>query len=71
MEVELEFIQHDKEVELILRQNNIPTDEKNMVNVHMGCNLGWSFWMVNLKAWLEHGILLNDRTHREPHAINQ
>jgi len=27
----------------------------------MGCSQGWSFWMVNLKAWLEHGILLNEK----------
>jgi len=69
--VELQFIDHMNEVQCILTQTDIPTDEKNMVNVHMGCNLGWSFWFVNLKAWLEYGVLLNDKTHREPHAINQ
>ena len=71
VKVELQFVQHTNEVQLILKQTNIPTDEKNKVNVHMGCNLGWSFWITNLKAWLEHGVLLNDRTYREPHAINQ
>jgi len=28
---------------------------------HYGCSTGWTFWLANLKAWLEHGILLNDR----------
>ena len=71
VQVNLEFIQHQDEVQVLITQSNIPTDEKNRVNVHMGCNLGWSYWLVQLKAWLEHGILLNDRTHREPHAVNQ
>ncbi len=69
--VELRFIQHLNEVQLILTQSQIPTDEENKINVHMGCNLGWSFWIVNLKAWLEHGILLNDKADRIPHAANQ
>lgn len=51
---------------LTLEQKNIPTDEDNRRNIHMGCSQGWSFWMANLKAWLEHGILLHDQesTHR-------
>jgi len=46
-------------VEIILRQYDIPTDDESKKNYHIGCSLGWSFWMVNLKAWLEHGIVLN------------
>ncbi len=26
------------------------------MNWHMGCNLGWSFFMTNRKALLEHGV---------------
>ena len=44
-----------------LRQYNIPTDEKSKLMYHYGCSTGWTFWLANLKAWLEHGILLNDR----------
>ncbi|NNJ90015.1 MAG: SRPBCC domain-containing protein [Eudoraea sp.] len=47
---------------LTLVQSNIPTDEKNKLNVHVGCSNGWTFWLANLKAFLEHGILLNERT---------
>lgn len=43
-----------------LKQYNIPTDEENMLNIHHGCSNGWSFWLANLKAYLEHGILLNE-----------
>jgi len=45
---------------LTLKQYDIPTDEENMLNIHHGCSNGWSFWLTNLKAYLEHGILLNE-----------
>jgi len=25
----------------------------------VGCSNGWTFWMANLKAYLEHGITLH------------
>lgn len=55
---------------LILEQSNIPTDEKSKVNIFNGCSLGWSFWMINLKAWLEHGILLNEKSIEKTDWIN-
>ncbi|NAS11891.1 SRPBCC family protein [Poritiphilus flavus] len=51
---------HGKAVLLSLRQYEIPTDEESKLNIHYGCSNGWSFWMANLKAYLEHGILLNE-----------
>lgn len=50
----------DGDTLLRLEQNNIPLDEKSKRDIHMGCGQGWAFWMVNLKSWLEHGILLHD-----------
>lgn len=44
-----------------LQQSGIPIDEISRYTIYYGCSLGWSFWMVNLKAWLEHGITLNDK----------
>ena len=43
-----------------LEQGNIPTDEENKLKIHHGCSNGWTFWLANLKAYLEHGILLNE-----------
>ena len=43
-----------------LRQYNIPTDDKNKLNIHYGCSNGWTFWLANLKAYLEYGIHLNE-----------
>lgn len=43
-----------------LKQYGIPTDEDSKLNIHYGCSNGWTFWLANLKAYLEHGILLNE-----------
>ncbi len=45
---------------LSLKQYNIPTDEESKLNIHHGCSNGWTFWLANLKCYLEHGILLNE-----------
>lgn len=44
-----------------LIQSSIPTDEQSQMNIYNGCSQGWAFWMVNLKAWLEHGINLSEK----------
>lgn len=43
-----------------LTQANIPTDEQSKMNLHVGCSNGWTFWLANLKAYLEYGILLHE-----------
>ncbi|WP_343488410.1 SRPBCC domain-containing protein [Allomuricauda sp. d1] len=45
---------------LTLRQFDMPTDEETKMNIYNGCSCGWTFWLANLKAYLEHGILLNE-----------
>ena len=45
---------------LTLTQANIPTDDDNKLKIFYGCSNGWTFWMANLKAYLEHGIMLNE-----------
>lgn len=49
-----------KAVLLTLTQYDIPTDEDNKLKTHYGCSNGWTFWLANLKAYLEHGIVLNE-----------
>ena len=49
-----------EDVLLTLEQSNIPTDEESKMNIHVGCSNGWTFWLTNLKAYLEHGILLHE-----------
>ncbi|MEM9077389.1 MAG: SRPBCC domain-containing protein [Bacteroidota bacterium] len=50
----------ERGVLVTLRQYNIPTDDESKLNVHYGCSNGWTFWLTNLKAYAEHGILLNE-----------
>lgn len=45
--------------EIILTQDDIPTDEKSKKEIFAGCSTGWTFWLTNLKAYLEHGITLH------------
>ncbi|NKI27781.1 SRPBCC domain-containing protein [Arenibacter sp. 6A1] len=52
----------DDHVLLTLHQDQIPTDDKSKLQIHYGCSNGWTFWLTNLKAYLEHGILLNETT---------
>ncbi len=58
--VSITLEQHQNTTLLILRQFNIPTDEGSKLNIHYGCSNGWTFWLANLKAFVEHGILLNE-----------
>ncbi len=46
---------------VVLRQYHIPTDEESKLHIHVGCSNGWTFWLANLKAYLEYGILLHER----------
>jgi uncharacterized protein YndB with AHSA1/START domain len=44
-----------------LTQSKIPIDDENKFNVFYGCGTAWSFWLTNLKAFIEHGIVLHDK----------
>ncbi len=60
MEVHLSITQDDNFSILTLQQINIPTEDKDKMNFYAGCNGGWTFWLANLKAYLEHHIVLHD-----------
>ncbi|MFC4720874.1 SRPBCC domain-containing protein [Geojedonia litorea] len=45
---------------VILNQHDIPEDEDSKLKIFYGCSNGWTFWLTNLKAYVEHGILLNE-----------
>lgn len=45
--------------EVTLNQDQIPTDDKSKKDIFVGCATGWTFWLTNLKAWLEHDITLH------------
>lgn len=45
---------------VILKQYDIPTGEDEKVNIHLNCSCGWTFYLTNLKTFLEFGIDLRD-----------
>lgn len=59
-EVKVTFEQKGIAVLVSLEQSQIPLDDKSKLEIFYGCSNGWTFWLANLKAFLEHGILLNE-----------
>ncbi len=55
-------------VELI--QDNIPVDEKSMVNFHLGCSQGWTFYFANLKSIVDGGMDLRNKNEKLIRVIN-
>lgn len=53
-----------------LTQSNIPTDEKSKQELHIGCMMGWNFYLTNLKSVLEGGIDLRNKNDRIMSVIN-
>ncbi len=45
---------------VILHQHNIPETEKGKFDVHLSCSCGWTFYLTNLKTYLEYGIDLRE-----------
>ena len=56
--------------EVVLKQNQIPTDEESKLNIYVGCNNGWTFWLTNLKAYIEYGITLNAKGLNQSETTN-
>ncbi|MES2779964.1 MAG: SRPBCC domain-containing protein [Bacteroidota bacterium] len=44
-----------------LTQKNIPTDDASKQGIRLGCESGWSFFLVNLKSVYEGGIDLRNK----------
>ena len=57
--VHIHLKQTDGQTEVVLVQDEIPTDDKSKMNYYVGCSTGWTFWLANLKAYLEYGITLH------------
>jgi hypothetical protein len=51
----------EKENMVELVQKNIPEDENAETNLFVHCQLGWSFYMTNLKSVMEYGIDLRNK----------
>jgi uncharacterized protein YndB with AHSA1/START domain len=63
--VHVNLEERDKGTELSLTQDEIPTDENSKMDIFVGCITGWTFWLTNLKAYLEFGITLHAKGLQE------
>ena len=54
------------DTEMTITQENIPVDEAGKINYHIGCSVGWTFYLANIKSILEGGHdLRNKRLDRK------
>ena len=56
--------------EMILTQDQIPTDEESKHNYHVGCSTGWTFYLANIKSILEGGLDLRNKNLAYTNVIN-
>jgi len=68
--VNVELKDRKGSTEVILTQKEIPTDEKSKMDIFVGCNTGWTFWLTNLKAYIEHGITLHAKGLKQEETTN-
>jgi len=69
VEVAVTFKKDGKGTICELHQYGMKTDPKSKWNFHRGCIQGWTFFLTNLKAHLEHGLDL--RSHDPNRSYRQ
>ncbi len=53
-----------------LTQKNIPTDDNSKQGIRLGCDTGWSFFLVNLKSVYEGGLDLRNKDTKLKGMVN-
>lgn len=62
--------QEEGESVVELTQENIPLDENPVTNMYIGCGVGWTFYLANLKSILEGGIDLRNKNVKLSNVIS-
>lgn len=53
-----------------LTQEGIPTDDHGKIHYNTGCQVGWTFYLTNLKSILEGGIDLRNKDAEVKDMVN-
>ena len=69
--VDIVLSTQDEYVIVELTQKNIPTDDNSKQQIRLGCDSGWSFYLVNLKSVYEGGLDLRDKDSRLEGMMNR
>jgi uncharacterized protein YndB with AHSA1/START domain len=59
--VDVRFKANNGTTEIVLIQSEINTDEESKMRVYNGCSVGWTYWFLVLKAYMEHSVMLHNR----------
>lgn len=68
--VDIKLSMQDEYVIVELTQKNIPTDDHSKQEIRLGCDSGWSFYLVNLKSVYEGGHDLRNKDTRLRGIVN-
>lgn len=66
----VKLLDHGDETLVEITQSEIPTDDESKLKIRLGCESGWSFYLVNLKSILEGGIDLRNKKNTPVSLIN-
>lgn len=68
--VEVKLKQTEGCIIVELSQSNIPTDSQSKRGIRLGCESGWSFFLVNLKSIYEGGLDLRNKNENLKGMLN-
>jgi len=68
--VEIRLSQDEEYTIIELTQKNIPNDDHSRKDIRLGCDSGWSFYLVNLKSIYEGGVDLRNKDTRLKPMMN-
>jgi len=68
--VDVHLRQVGKEVVVELVQSGIPADPASKKNIRLGCHVGWTFWLANLKSVHEGGVNLRNTNEELTGMVN-
>jgi uncharacterized protein YndB with AHSA1/START domain len=68
--VEVRLTEKNGSVWVELTQKNIPTDNASRQGIRLGCDAGWSFYLVNLKSVYEGGLDLRNKDPEFKAGVN-
>ncbi|MCF8428109.1 MAG: SRPBCC domain-containing protein [Bacteroidia bacterium] len=68
--VDIQLSTQDEYVLVELTQKNIPTDDNSKQGIRLGCESGWSFFLVNLKSVYEGGLDLRNKDTQWKGLVN-
>ena len=61
---------YEKGTIVSLTQSLIPTDDASKQNIRLGCDQGWSFYLVNLKSVYQGGLDLRNKDPKLKPMLN-